>query len=218
MSKLLRVMAPVAAAAWLVLLPAMALASPEAAGGHGAEHSDGIVWTSDIINNTGKTGLLWLFINFAVLMWILNKVLFSKLKVTTAQKSDAIKEELARATEARADAESIITEYRGRMDRLDGEIDELMSDAKRRAESDRTQILEAATREAERIKAAATAAAEREAQTRKRAIENEIVDAAVQRAEAVIRSKIGAADQRKMVDDYVGSLGEVNFAGPGGAR
>lgn len=208
-------MATAAVAVCITLLPALAFASPEA---HGSEHSNEIVWVSDIVNNTGKTGLLWLFINFAVLMWILNKVLFSKLKVSTAQKSDAIKSELARATEARADAESIISEYRGRMDRLDGEVQELMDDAKRRAEADRKQILEAATREAERIKAAATAAADREAQGRKRAIENEIVDAAVARAEAVIRAKIGAADQRKMVDDYVGSLSDVKFAGPGGGQ
>ncbi len=215
MNQRLRTMAVAAAAAGITLLPAVALASPEA---HGGEHSNEIVWVSDIVNNTGKTGLLWLFINFAVLMWILNKVLFSKLKVSTAEKSDAIKSELAKATEARADAESIISEYRGRMDRLDAEVQELMDDAKRRADADRKQILEAATLEAERIKASAAAAADREALSRKRAIENEIVDAAVARAEAVIRSKIGAADQRKMVDDYVGSLGDVKFAGPGGGQ
>jgi F-type H+-transporting ATPase subunit b len=203
-----------------MLLPAIAMASPEAGGhGHGEEHGGGgIVWvTWPPWGEHDKTGVLWLVLNFAVLLYILEKLLFSKLRARTAEKHDLIKAELDKATKARNEAESIIREYRDRMDRLDGEVNELMADAKKRADADRRDIIEAAEAEAERIKASATAAAEREAAARRRQIEKEVIDRALERAESLIRSKIGPTDQRRMVDDYIGDLDDVDF-GSGGGR
>jgi F-type H+-transporting ATPase subunit b len=97
------------------------------------------------------------------------------------------------------------------MARLDGEIEELMADAKKRADADRAAIIAQAEEEAERIKASAQAAAEREAASRRRAIENEIVDRAVERAEQVIRQRISPSDQSRMLDDYVGQLDRIEL-------
>lgn len=193
----------------------LAVWSPE--GGHDAGHG-ALEWITPVFGNDGKTGVVWLFLNFAVLMWILNKILFKGLRAKTALKHDTIKAELDKATSARTEAEAILGEYRGRLDRLDGEVDELMADAKRRAESDREAIIEQAKKEAERIKAAAVAAGEREADARRRTIENEVIDRAIDRAGAIIRDKISADDQQKMFSDYLTSLDKVQFAGPGGRK
>lgn len=200
------------AIAWLA--PAVVWASPtgEEPPTHGDEHGGGLVWVSwPPWGDHGKTGVVWLFINFAILMYILERLLFRKLRARTAEKHDLIKAELTRATEARSEAESLIAEYRGRMSRLDGEIEELMADAKKRADADRAAIIAAAEEEAERIKASATAAAEREAASRRRHIENEIVERAVERAEQLIRQRIAPADQSRMVDDYIGQLEKVEL-------
>jgi F-type H+-transporting ATPase subunit b len=216
----------------LVVMAASPEAGPhgaEAAGGHGAEaahgaeHGGGIEWVTPILMNKGKTGLVWILINFAVLMWILDKLLFSKLRQKTADRHDQIKNELDKATAARKEAEGIIREYRQRMDKLDDEAAELMADAKRRAEADRKSIIAGAEEEAARIKSAATAAADREAEFRRRQLENEIVDRAVDRAEALLRQKLQPTDQKRMVDDYVQRIGSVDFgnksaAAPGGAQ
>ncbi len=148
-------------------------------------------------------------------MLILNKLLFVPLKRKTAAKHDAIKSQLAKATAAHEEAEGIIAEYRGRMERLDDEIAELKDTAKQRAAADRQKIIAAAEAEAERIKAAASAAAEREAESRRKALENEILDRALERAEATIRKRIDAGDQRRMADDYVQSLSGMTLGGPG---
>lgn len=200
-----------AAAAW----PALCLASPAPeAGGHGGEHAGGhIEWLSPIIGNTGNLGLVWAFINFGVLLWILNKILFQPLIKRTRDKHDAVKSEIDKATAAREDAQALLAEYKGRLDRLDDEVAELMADAKAKAKADRERIIDAAKREAAQIKAAAEQAAEREANARRRQLETEIVDRAVERAEALIRQKITPADQRGMVDRYVDQLGGVDFGG-----
>lgn len=202
--------ASMAAAALVTLaLPLVALAAPEA---HVEDHG-GIEWVTPIVGHTGKLGLLWSFINFAVLLWILEKILFKPLRNRTRDKHDAVKAEIDKASAARQEAEGVLAEYRGRLDRLDAEIAELMADAKAKAEADRTRIIEAAKREAEQITATAQAAAEREAAARRRQLEAEIVDRAVARAEALLRSKLTPADQRGMVDRYVEQLSAVDFGG-----
>lgn len=203
--------------AWVVtLLPAVAVASPgPAVEGHELvteeAHGGSIEWVTPIVGHEGKYGLLWMFINFAALLFLLEKLLFRKLRANTAKRHDDIKAELARATKARTEAEAVMREYRQRMEKLDDEAAELEAEAKRKAESDREQIIEAAQREAERIRAAAVAAAEREAESKRREIENEIVDRAVARAEAVLRDRLTPADQHRMVDDYVGRLSDVDL-------
>lgn len=211
------------AAVTAALLPAAVLASPE---GHpdsleaprGEAHGAGIEWITPIFGNTGKLGLLWILLNFAVLMWLLEKLLFSKLRASTRRKHDEAATELQRATDARAKAESTLAEYESRLTGLESEIEGLLKEAKTRAEADRKRIVEEAETEAAQIKSSALAAAEREADARRRQLETEIVDRAVARAEALIRDRIGAPDQRKMVDDFIGRLDAVDFSGGKAAR
>jgi F0F1-type ATP synthase membrane subunit b/b' len=60
---------------------------------------------------------------------------------------------------------------------------------------------------------AARATSEREAAARVRQLEAEVVERAVERAEALLRSRLTPADQRGMVDRYVEQLGAVDFGG-----
>ncbi len=208
-----RILAQATAVAASFVLPAIAFAAaPE----HAAEaHDSGIVFFNNPFAGEEKTGIIWLLINFAALMFILNKLLFIPLRRKTAAKHDDIKASLEKATAAHKEAQSIIAEYRGRMEKLDDEIAELKANAKARAESDRKSIIADAEAEAQRIKESATAAAERDAEGRRKELENEILDRALERAEAAIRKTIGAADQRRMVDEYAQGLSGLKLGSPG---
>jgi ATP synthase F0 subunit b len=201
---------------WVLAAPPAGFEKPDHAIDHAANpgaHETGIQWISPIFGNEGKMGLLWILINFAVLMYLLERLLFSKLRARTAEKSDAIKSELDRATAARKAAEEVMTSARGRLDKLDAEVKTILDEAKERAAADRDRIVAAAEVEAERIKAAARAGAEREAEQRRRELEAEIVDAAVARAEVILRGRIGAADHARMVDDFVGQVASAPMPG-----
>jgi ATP synthase F0 subunit b len=208
----------------LSFAPAIVLASPEAHDAHGGAPPSfaDIEWITPVLMHKGNTGLVWVLVNFAVLMWLLDRLLFRGLRKRTAERHDTIKSELERATRARREAEGILSEYRQRMDRLEGEAIELMEDAKRRAEADRRSIIAAAEQEAERIEASARAAAEREADVRRRRIENEVVDRAIERAEALLREKLAPPDQTRMVAEYITRIGSLDFdrsdGAPGGTR
>lgn len=215
------------ATAWLVatLAPMLAAASPvEDGSGHGIDpgvhgpageaHHGGyadIEWVTPVFGHDGKLGLVWILVNFAVLMWLLEKLLFSKLRASTKRKHEEAADALAKATSAREKAESTLAEYELRLSSLETEVDELIAEAKVRAEADRARIIEDAKKEAAAIKAGAEASAKREAESRLRALEAEVVGRAVERAEAMIRKEIGAADQRKMADDFIVRLAGVDF-------
>lgn len=185
--------------------------------GHAAhddpEHGGGIRWMSPIFGNEGKTGLIWLLINFAVLMWLLNRILFVPLRRRQSTQHDKLKQELQTATQAREEAEAIIREYRARMERVDAEATEIIADAKARAEVARQEIIAGAEREAKRIQDAARAAAERDADLTRRTIEDEVLGRAIDKAEQLLRARIQPTDQNSMVDDYIARLEPMDLRG-----
>jgi F0F1-type ATP synthase membrane subunit b/b' len=196
---------------WLAPL-AHALASPPADHGGNAHETEhvGIKWLGDGFlggpGEDGRTGFLIILINFAVLMIVLNKLLFRNLARANAEKSDSIRLELERATKARSEAEALVQEYDTKLSALETEVASIRATAVASAEAERKRILAAAERAAEGIKLAATRAAERESARVRAEIEREIATQALDRAEAAIRSSFGATDQRRLIDAWISDV------------
>ncbi|MBC8073907.1 MAG: ATP synthase F0 subunit B [Deltaproteobacteria bacterium] len=209
----------VALAVWSVATVAFAASpapgpAPEPAHGGGHGHEGGIEWITPLFGSDGKIGLLWMLINFAVLLWLLEKLMFSKLRAKTAAKHDTIKGELERAKQARHEAETVLADVRGKLDGLDATVAEILGEAKLRAESDRKRLIDAAEREAARIQATAKASAAREAEGYRRQLESEIVERAIARASELLRSRIDVMDQKRMVDEFVGQVAHAELGKP----
>jgi F0F1-type ATP synthase membrane subunit b/b' len=209
------------ACVWLAPL-SLALASPpdHAGDAHAPEGGGGIKWLGDGFlggpGEDGRTGFLIILINFAVLMLVLNKLLFRNLTRANAEKSDSIRLELERATKARAEAEALVQEYDTKLSALEVEVASIRATAIASAEAERKRIIAAAERAAEGIKQAATRAAEREAARVRAEIEREIATQALDRAETAIRSSFGATDQRRLVDAWISDVSATNMSGMSG--
>lgn len=195
----------------LVLHPQspLALLSPDAHGGGGIE------WIGDGPADDGKTAVIILLINFVVLVFVLNKLLFKNLRSANAEVSDAIRLELEKATSARASAESLMREYETKLQALETEITEIKQQARNSADAEYERILADARDQAEKIKLAAERAGEREAARRRTELEREIVEQALARAEQAIRQSFGAADQRRLVDAWVDEVGKSKLDASG---
>ncbi len=157
----------------------------------------------------GRAGFFFVLINFVVLLLILKRVLFKPLIAGNAKKSDAIKEQLARATVARGEAEGLLSDYRNKIERADTEITALLEKARGAAERERQELLMEAAKEADQIVAAAVRTAENEATRAFARLEEEMVDRALDRADAVIRAEFGQTDQQRMVKSYVSQVGAI---------
>jgi F0F1-type ATP synthase membrane subunit b/b' len=209
--------ASAAAFACVYAAPLLALASPPS-GGHGhGEAEPGIKWWGDGFlggpGADGKTGFALIIINFVVLLWVLNKILFKNLRNNNAQASDVIRLELERATKARSEAEALVKEYEVKLAALETEVVDIREAARVAAEAEHERIVAEAHEQAEKIKQAAVRAGEREGARRRAELEAEIVEHALARAEAAIRSSFGPGDQRRLVDAWIDEVGKTDIKG-----
>lgn len=195
-------------------------------GGHaegaaaGAHHSAGLTWITPVFGGSedGSTGLVWLLINFAVLVFALEKIMFSKLRAGRVAKHNALRAEVDRAAAARAEAEAVIANVRERLATLDAEVEEIKASARERAEADARRIVADATRDAEKIRELAQTQAAQEARSAMRALETELVDRAMQRAETVLRERAGAVGtQPRLVANYIQQLQGASLRTTGAA-
>lgn len=168
---------------------------------HGG-HSAGITWFNWPNPEDHRVGLAYLLINFLVLAFLLHRLIIRKLVADNAARHDAIKAQVTAAQQAMAEAESVLSEYKRRVDRLDEETREILEQARAGAEADRLRLLNEARAEVERFKAQAMATAQREVQLRRQEVENEVLDRAISRAEELLRARFTDADQVRLVDDY----------------
>jgi len=184
--------------------------SPTAEGGE----NKGIAWgfkraTAD----DPRTGMAILFINFGVLAFVLNLLLFKALRAKHVLNRSSILEALEKANKATANAEAALAEYRQRVGGLETEISEILATAQVRAREEAAAIVAQAHVAAEKIKDGAEATAAREAAAKVRALEAEVVDLAMDRAEALLREKFGFADQQSAITAYVGEVSSTELGG-----
>jgi F-type H+-transporting ATPase subunit b len=196
--------------------PVLALASPPAGDGHGAEPGDGRLrmFGDGFLGGPGadgKTGFALVVINFVVLLLILNKILFKNLRSSNAEASDAVRLELERVTRARSEAEALVREYETKISALETEITGIRTAAKTAAEAEYARIVADAREQAEKIQQAAVRAGEREVARRRTELEHEIVEQALARAEAAIRSTFAAGDQRRLVDAWIDEVAKADI-------
>lgn len=199
-------------------LAPLVLASPaatEAAEGHGAHGAHAAPHGITLFNwpsaEDPRIGLAYLLINFVVLVLLLNKLLFRNLVKSNVERHETVKRELEQATQARATAESVLSEYGRKIDALTSEKDAILKAARESAESERRRILAEAEAEAAKIVAAARAAGEREAAARRGEVEAAIVDAALDRARVILGESFSDADQRRSVDAFAGDLANTSL-------
>ncbi len=204
----------VAAAVAVLAVPALVLAAPEADHGHeGGLRLIGPLSPMFSGEADARPGLAWILINFAIFLWILDRLLFRPLRARTAEKYGTVREQVAAAKQARQRAETLMAEYEERMKRVDDEVEALLADARKRAEADRERILAEANAEADRIRKEAEHAAEREAKRILRELQAEIVDRAVERAEAALRRTITPADETRLRARFVEQLERTTIGG-----
>lgn len=202
-------------ACWLA--SGVALAQPAHSGevesGAHAVHHDGITLFNWPSAEDPRIGLGYLVINFVVLAFLIHRLILRKLIQDNAVRHDDIRRQVEAASESLAEATSLVADYKGRIERVAQESQQILEQSRRTAEADRQRLLAEAEVEVERFKAAAMAAAQREVSQRKAQLEGEVVDRAITRATELLRARFTDADQSRLVDDFA-----VELAGTSTAR
>ncbi len=158
------------------------------------------------------TDVVWGTISFALLFLFLSKYALPRLSRMAEERSERIRESLARAEEARMEAERALEEYRAQLARAREEASRILEEARRLAEEVRRERIAQAEREAAEL----LARAEEEARaTRARIIQElrrQIGDWGILVAEKVLAETLPGdrEAQRRLIDRYIEELAQMS--------
>ena len=186
------------------------LAATETEGGH-AEEPSGFDLILPAIDE-----LIWGAVAFALVLFVLNKFAFPKLREAVEAREKQIQSDLEAAENAKNEAEQEKKQYQQQIADARGEANRIVEEARQQAEQVRKDIIAKAEKDAEQITSRAQESIEAERSRTVQELQTTIADMSIQLAEKVVGRSIDAAAQREMVDAYikdVAGMGSGNGAG-----
>lgn len=156
--------------------------------------------------------LIWGAVAFALVLFVLNKFAFPKLREAVEAREKQIQSDLESAERAKNEAESEKRQYQQQISEARSEANRIVEEARQQAEQVRKDIIAKAEKEAEQITTRAQESIEAERSRTVQELQGTIADMSIQLAEKVVGRSIDAAAQREMVDAYIK---EVAGMGPG---
>jgi F-type H+-transporting ATPase subunit b len=179
------------AATLLVLAPTLARAAEET-GAHGGEH--------------GSSFPFWHAVNLALIVGVIVYFARNPIRAFMADRRSGIEHGIESAQRELTAAQQRLAECNQRLATLDREIEEIRRSVREQTEGERTRLLADARAAAERIRRDAAIAVEQEGRSAREKLRAEVAELAVRLAGDVLERQVGDADQRRLVDDFVGSI------------
>ena len=180
---------------FLVLVPVTAFASGD--GGH----ADGGVLLKDF---------LYRCLNFALLVGLLAYFLTKPIRKGLKDRREGIAKTLAEAEAAKEAAEAKYREYSEKLAKATEEIDKITASIRREGEVEREKILVAAKEMAVKIEQEAESKASSVVTSARAELREEAARLAVELAEVMLKKQVSAADQQRLVDEYMQKVGELH--------
>ena len=192
-NKLHMVLAAVAIMVFITFCPpVLASGGGEGHGAEGGEHATG--WAN--------TDYYRVF-NFAVLFTALFLLLKKPASQMLNSRIAGIKEQLAELEEKKAEAEKELAQYNEKLTQLSKEAEKIVDEYIRQGNEAKERIIKEAEDSAEKLEEKAKKNIEHEFKQARLALQVEIIEKALEKAEADIISKISSEDQDRLVDEYL---------------
>ena len=157
--------------------------------------------------------MIWTVLAFLVAMYILRKKAFPQIAAALDKRQRAIEESIDLAERTRKEADEMLSEYRERLAEARTQADEIVSRARKTAESSEAESLAEARRKREEM----MEQTRREIQTETRqaldTIRSEVANLTVVATEKVTRKSLTGEDQRRLVEEAVGELDFAALSG-----
>ncbi|MCU0574873.1 MAG: F0F1 ATP synthase subunit B [Syntrophobacteraceae bacterium] len=168
----------------------------------------GIAWCSEGGAHDGGHALNWFDFalrtgNFAILAFILYKLLSKPLGNFLTSRREDIQKLLADLEAKKREAEEVSAEYRSRLAALDAETRKIVDELLAEGETEKAKILAAAERQAQYVRQQAELAAQQEVKAARDKLQEEIAELSIAAAEEILRKKLKADDQDRLVKDFM---------------
>jgi F-type H+-transporting ATPase subunit b len=152
---------------------------------------------------------VWKFANLLLFIGVLIFLLRRPIGASMVARRDAIRQELMRAQEERRAALAKLEEVEARLARLDAEVETVRAQAKREAEAERESITRSTAEETRRLREQARREIESAGKVARQDLRRYAAEQSVRLAEDLIRRDIGADDDTRLMNEYIGDLGGI---------
>lgn len=150
---------------------------------------------------------IWSFINFFVLLAILNKLLYKPVLKMLAERKQTIAESLESAEAAKTESIRLKAEYEQQLAQAKKEASEIIAQGSKFAEQAKSEILNKAKEESVRMVASAKEEIELEKNKAVAQLRNEVASLAILAAGKVLDKAVTSEDNNKLVEDFVKEVG-----------
>ena len=161
----------------------------------------------------GGSTLFYTAINLAALLVVVVWFARKPLREFFEDRREEIEGDLSSAAEMLRSAEERHAELQRKLIALDGELAEIRSKARQRAEAERERIVADAKAAAERIRDDAHAAVEQELRRARQELRQEVSDLALGLAADRLREAVGDADRDRLLDEFISRIERPNADG-----
>jgi len=187
-----------------VLVAAAALTLPAALRAQEAGHSGGSpIFSVDI-------GLaVWTWVLFGLTLFILAWKVFPAIAGGLEERQRKIQDSIDEAAEDREEARRLLERHRRELAEARKEAQAILAEGREAGERLREEILEEARQEQAKLLERTRREIEREHARLAADVRREAVDVALAAAERLLRERLDAEDDRRLVEEYVSRLGSV---------
>src|SRR5918998_742394 len=160
--------------------------------------------------------LVWGFIVFGVVLLVLNKVLFPKIRQGIEAREQKIQGDLEAAETSKASAQRELEEYRAQLADARSEANRIIEEARQQADQVRKDIEAKARKDAEDVVARAQETITAERTRTIQELQGTIAAISIDLAEKVVGRSLDNQTQREFVDAYIRDV--AGMATNGGSR
>jgi F-type H+-transporting ATPase subunit b len=157
-------------------------------------------------------GLLFPWINFALLIGTLFVLARKPIQTYFAERRAAIRRELDEAAALEKAARERYAQWQRRLVDLERELAEIRAGAHERAEAERASLLADARAAADRIRADAANAVEHELRRARMGLREEASQLAIELASGILRERVTAQDRDRLIDEFIERVGRASEA------
>ena len=147
--------------------------------------------------------------NLFLQMFVVKKFFLNKVLAILDARRDAADKEIVDAQNAREEAMNIKATYEENMRQAKAEANALLSQAQKTASARSEEIINQAQAQAAQIKEKAAADIEQEKKKAINDAKDEISGISMAIAEKVVERQLNAADQQKLIDQFINDLGDA---------
>lgn len=159
---------------------------------------------SPVMPHTGE--LIAAAIFFATLFIIISKVALPKLNATLAAREQALAGQLTQAETTRAEADTVLAEYRAKLADAQSEANRIIEEGRRSAEAIVAEARTRAEAEAQALVSRAQADIQAERDRALGALRAELAGLSIDLASRVVGRSLDSDAQRQLVDTYIDQL------------